>query len=167
MSWRELPDALVPDDDPLAFDHVATWSGSVIADPDHGWRMFYTGRSAREPVLRQRIGSVVSDDLLVWRREGDAPLEADPRWYEQVGDSTWGDEAWRDPWVLADPATGGWHMLVTARGQHAAVDDRGVVGHAVSADLRGWTVAEPGPPRAPASPSLRSRRWCRWTDAGC
>ena len=31
----------------------------------------------------------------------------------------WHDEAFRDPWVFADPAGDGWHMLVTARARTA------------------------------------------------
>jgi beta-fructofuranosidase len=88
VNWRELPDALVPAEDPLAFDHVATWSGSVIRDPQHGWRMFYTGRAAFKPVQRQRIGSAVSNDLITWRRDPLPAIEADPRWYEKWGDSS-------------------------------------------------------------------------------
>jgi beta-fructofuranosidase len=37
-------------------------------------------------------------------------------------------------------------MLITARGRHAEVDNRGVIGHAVSHDLAEWTVEEPYTP---------------------
>ena len=60
--------------------------------------MFYTGRSAVDPVQRQRIGSASSTDLLTWHRDSGTALEADTRWSEKWGDSSWGDEAWRDPW---------------------------------------------------------------------
>ena len=33
-------------------------------------------------------------------------------------DGNWHDEAFRDPWVLADPDGDGWHMLITARANH-------------------------------------------------
>ncbi len=146
-TWRELPDALVPADEDDAFDRVAIWTGSVVPDPAGGWRLFYTGRSAAAPVERQRIGSARSDDLITWHRDGAAVLEADGRWYEKWGDPAgsepgWGDEAWRDPWVFPDPDGARWHMLVTARGRTAPVHDRGVLGHAVSTDLRAWTVTE-------------------------
>ena len=45
----------------------------------------------------------------------DPLLEADPRWYEKYDGTAWFDEAWRDPWVFADPGGDGWHMLITAR----------------------------------------------------
>jgi beta-fructofuranosidase len=70
-------------------------------------------------------------------------VRADPRWYETLDSGAWREEAFRDPWVFADPGGDGWHMLVTARANHGPADDRGVVGHAWSADLRTW---EPRPP---------------------
>ena len=42
---------------------------------------------------------------------------------------------------MPDPDGDGWHMLITARAAHGPVDDRGVVGHAWSADLRTWNSA--------------------------
>ena len=35
--------------------------------------------------------------------------EADPTWYEMRGESTWPEQAWRDPRVFADPAGDGYH----------------------------------------------------------
>ena len=70
-------------------------------------------------------------------------LAADPRWYEKYSDGHWHDEAFRDPWVFADPDGDGWHMLITARANHGDAYDRGVVGHAWSADLESWELREP------------------------
>ena len=53
------------------------------------------------------------------------------------------DEAWRDPWVLADPDGDGWHMLVTARACDGPADQRGVIGHARSDDLIHWQAQPP------------------------
>jgi beta-fructofuranosidase len=36
-----------------------------------------------------------------------------------------------------------WHMLITARSIQGSPDDRGVIGHATSPDLRAWTVQPP------------------------
>src|SRR4029079_16341773 len=55
----------------------------------------------------------------------------------------WHDEAFRDPWVFADPDGDGWHMLITARANHGDAYDRGVVGHAWSADLETWELRQP------------------------
>ena len=142
-NWNLLPDALVPGDSP-AFDDIATWTGSVVSDGDGLWHMFYTGIAAEESGLVQRIGLATSGDLIRWNRHPDFEvLCADPRWYEKLGDSSWGNEAWRDPWVFRDPRGDGWHMLVTARSKFGEPDARGVVGHLVSEDLVNWHTTEP------------------------
>jgi beta-fructofuranosidase len=136
--WRLQPDALVHSDFP-AWDDRALWTGSVIRQPDERWRMFFTAISHAEEGRIQRIGTAVSDDLVTWTRSADNPLlEADPRWYEKHDPALWFEEAWRDPYVFADPGGDGWHMLVTAR-----AGGGGVVGHARSADLVRWEVLPP------------------------
>ncbi|WP_020076865.1 hypothetical protein [Cryocola sp. 340MFSha3.1] len=140
-NWTEHADALLPDDAP-AFDDLATWTGSVVRQDDGLWRMFYTAVSREDGGVAQRISSVVSDDLFTWRREpGRQVLEPDPRWYETAATRQWPDQAWRDPWVFHDG--GMWHMLITARSIQGSPDDRGVIGHATSPDLRAWTVQPP------------------------
>jgi beta-fructofuranosidase len=136
--WRLQPDALVHSDFP-AWDDRALWTGSVIRQPDGLWRMFFTAISHAEDGRIQRIGTAVSDDLVTWTRAADNPLlEADPRWYEKYDPAVWFEEAWRDPYVFADPGGDGWHMLITAR-----AGGGGVVGHARSADLLTWEVLPP------------------------
>jgi beta-fructofuranosidase len=142
-NWTLLADALVPGDTP-AFDDLATWTGSVIEGPDGTWHMFYTGCSRAEDGLVQRIGVATSTDLITWHKQPQSPiLTADPRWYEQLGDSDWRDEAWRDPWVFADPDGDGWHMVITARARTGPTDDGGVIGHARSTDLLHWQAQPP------------------------
>ena len=142
-SWTRLPDALTAGP-PGAFDDVATWTGSVVREADGRWRMFYTGVSAGRQGLVQRIGSAMSEDLVVWRKHPNNPLVvADRRWYELDGDDGAAGEEWRDPWVLPDPGGDGWHMLITARSAFGGADDRGVLGHAVSDDLVHWLVTSP------------------------
>jgi beta-fructofuranosidase len=142
-NWFQVADALASSEAP-AFDDLATWTGSVVRAPDGRWRMFYTGvRAVGGPTI-QTIGAATSADLEVWDRDPASPLVvADDRWYEKLADGTWREEAWRDPWVFPDPAGDGWHMLVTARANHGPVDDRGVIGHATSPDLRRWEVRPP------------------------
>ena len=75
---------------------------------------------------------------------GDGPiLEADPRFYEKLTAAAWPEEAWRDPYVLADPEGDGWHMLITARAREGEPAGRGVIGHARSADLVDWEIQPP------------------------
>ncbi|MCB0911368.1 MAG: family 43 glycosylhydrolase [Propionibacteriaceae bacterium] len=141
VNWAQVEDAIVHGE-PGEFDELATWTGSITRHPDGSWLMFYTG-AARAPSgsNMQRVGLATSPDLFTWTKQG-LLAEADPRWYEQL-DGGWHDWAFRDPWVLPDPDGDGWHMLVTARGNTGPVDERGVVGHAWSADLRSWEVREP------------------------
>lgn len=140
-SWELLPDALVAADVP-AWDDQATWTGSVAQSDDGGWHLFYTGVARAEGGLVQRVGVATSEDLISWHRQGDrALLEADPRWYEKLDAGAWFDEAWRDPWVFRHG--GRWHMLLTARAASGDPSGRGVIGHAVSEDLRAWQIRPP------------------------
>lgn len=143
-NWERVVDALVHGDAP-AFDESATWTGSVVRHPDGTWFMFYTGaRALNATVNIQTIGYATSTDLMHWDKSPDNPvLEADGRWYEKLEDGHWHDEAFRDPWVMPDPNGNGWHMLITARANHGPADDRGVVGHATSPDLRNWILQPP------------------------
>ena len=141
--WERVTDALVRSDAP-AFDDLATWTGSVIQHPDGTWFMFYTGAHMTPAGNRQQIGFATSTDLLVWEKSASNPiLSADPRWYETLIDEKWHDEAFRDPWVFPDAGGHGWHMLITARANTGPADDRGVIGHAWSPDLRDWELRAP------------------------
>lgn len=140
--WQVLDDALRPSAGP-AFDDLTTWTGSVVRDDEGLWWMFYTGTSRVEGSGVQRVGSATSRDLNRWTRVDRHPIEATAEWYEKRDPAAWYEEAWRDPWVFRDPAGAGWRMLVTARAPDGEPDDRGVVGHAVSPDLRAWTMTPP------------------------
>ena len=143
VHWERVVDALVRSDAP-AFDDLATWTGSVVRHPDGRWFMFYTGASLNDEGANvQSIGYAVSSDLYTWDKAPGPVLAADPQWYEKHSDGHWHDEAFRDPWVFADPDGDGWHMLITARANHGEAYDRGVVGHAWSADLETWELREP------------------------
>ena len=140
--WIQVGDALAAGDAP-AFDDLATWTGSVVRDGDRWW-LFYTGVTLVDDKIRQTIGAATSTDLQDWHKEPASPVvTADDRWYERLGGGAWHEEAWRDPWVYPDPDGDGWHMLITARANHGPDDDRGVIGHAHSPDLRQWTVGPP------------------------
>jgi beta-fructofuranosidase len=140
--WIQVSDALAAGDAP-SFDDLATWTGSVVRDGERWW-LFYTGVTLVDDKVRQTIGAATSTDLEDWHKEPTSPLvTADGRWYERLGGGDWHEEAWRDPWVFPDPDGDGWHMLTTARTNHGPDDDRGVIGHAHSPDLRHWEVGPP------------------------
>lgn len=141
--WQDHGPVLGPGA-PGAHDETATWTGSVVRGPDGVWRMFYTGARFLDAGGNvESIGVALSTDLHTWTKQGGPVCRADGRWYEKLADSTWPEEAWRDPWVFPDPAGDGWHMLITARADHGPADDRGVIGHATSPDLQEWTVGPP------------------------
>ena len=145
VNWEQVPDALVHGD-AGEFDQTATWTGSVIKGPEGDWFMFYTGTTQTpDGPLIQQVGLATSTDLIHWVKDPRNPLvQADSRWYETLGGAApWTDEHWRDPFVLADPGGNGWHLLITARANTGPYDDRGVIGHARSADLRNWDVQPP------------------------
>jgi sucrose-6-phosphate hydrolase SacC (GH32 family) len=142
-TWVQVDDVLAASDPP-AFDDLATWTGSVIRGRDRRWWLFYTGVTLVDDKIRQTIGAATSTDLETWHKDPASPLvTADDRWYERLGGGDWHEEAWRDPWVLPDPDGDGWHMLITARANSGPDDDRGVIGHAHSADLHRWAVGPP------------------------
>ncbi len=143
MNWEVLPDALAPSDSP-AFDSWTTWTGSVVRNDDGTWWMFYTGSSREDGGEIQRIGAATSQDLIVWEKvEGDALVEADGRFYELLDKSVWHDQAWRDPWVFRPSWDSKWHMLLTARSRTGNPLTRGVMGHAISENLKDWKVLPP------------------------
>jgi len=145
ISWTDLGPVLGPGE-PGDFDETATWTGCVVRGDDGLWRMFYTGSrflSADSSANIETVGVATSSDLHTWTKRTDAVAAADPAWYETLGTSAWPEQAWRDPWVFADPAGNGWHMLVTARSNSGDEMDRGVIGHATSSDLDSWVVQPP------------------------
>src|SRR4029453_6131296 len=142
-NWVHVGDVVAASEAP-AFDDRATWTGSVARGGDGRWWLFYTGVTMVDGKFVQTIGAATSSDLDVWEKQPASPLvTADGRWSERVSGGLWHEEAWRDPWVLADPEGDGWHMLITARANQGPHDDRGVVGHAHSPDLRRWEVGPP------------------------
>jgi beta-fructofuranosidase len=141
-TWQVLPDALRPGP-PGDWDDYTTWTGSVLRH-EALWHLFYTGTNRAEEGLVQRIGLATSPDLIHWDRYPENPiLVADSRWYELLDTKLWHDQAWRDPWVFRSSDTGDFHALLTARVNHGAADERGVIAHARSDNLLHWEVLPP------------------------
>lgn len=137
-AWTVVEDALAPAPT-RAWDDKSTWTGSVIKHDDR-WVMLYTGTSHAEDGLVQRVGLATSDDLHRWSRLPDPVLTAQPEFHEVLDLGMWHDQAWRDPWMYADPIDGHVHVFVTARDNVGDRYDRGVIGHARSRDLLTWEM---------------------------
>ena len=125
-------------------DATACWTGCVVSHEGR-WTMFYTGSRFLEGAAPnanvETILAAESTDLSTWQRRSQITVRADARWYELLHASEWREEAWRDPWVERDGHR--WVMYVTARANHGAIDDRGVIGYATSDDLETWSVQPP------------------------
>jgi beta-fructofuranosidase len=141
--WTVLDDPLPPS--PAgSWDDNARWTGSVLRDEaTDGWVMLYTGQSSRDALPVQRIGIATSRDLVAWEWSPEPLLEPDPRWYETAARRPRYVSTWRDPFLFADPSGEGYHALITARSVGGDATSGGVVGHAVSPDLRHWEVRPP------------------------
>jgi beta-fructofuranosidase len=171
--WDVLPDALGPGE-PGAWDDYTVWTGSIEPQsspsgaPLDGWRLLYTGTARGSGGLVQRIGMATSDDLVHWSRHAANPvLEPDHRLYESLRQGTWNEEAWRDPWLVRDAASGERHVLLTARAAHGPAATRGVIGLATADGRDRWQVREPvtrpgvyGHMEIPQLHRLPDGRWC-------
>ncbi len=139
-TWTDLGVALSPSSEP-AWDDKAIWTGSII-EHEGVYHWFYTALTHRDTA--QRIGLATSTDQISWNRyPGNPLLEANPQWYESADTSADGHVAFRDPWVIPDPAGSGWLMYITARAKDGPMDERGVIGLARSDDLIRWTLDGP------------------------
>jgi len=147
-NWTYLGTSLTPTGGDK-FDGLTTWTGSVIKDDDGLWHLFYTGVTAADNGLYQRIGHATSTDLHHWSRVGDGLCldmtgpNAD-LYEKEYMPGHWHDRAMRDPWVMKDPDGDGWLMYFTARAPGIAEPNAGgAIGFATSPDLKEWTLQPP------------------------
>lgn len=142
-TWEHKGTMFAPAATP-AWDDYTTWTGSVVRGDDGLWHLFYTGTCRAEEGMKQRIGHATSTDLHTWSRVGTGlTLDRDER-YEAYAPGHWHDQAFRDPWVMRDPAGDGWIMYFTARLPDVAEPNAGgTIGFATSPDLYAWTLQDP------------------------
>lgn len=106
-----------------------TGSGSVIADPKGGYRLYYTGyhpdRRPREVVMEARAATLQGP----WRKRPEMTFD---------GATDYDALDFRDPFVFWNPqAQAYWMLLATRKAGKAAI------GLYSSADLSGWTARPP------------------------
>lgn len=148
VDWTHLGTSFAPAAAP-AWDDKTTWTGSVVQDDAGLWHLFYTGTTAAECALYQRIGHATSTDMHNWTRVGDGMCLdlVGPNAFHYEKDHMvghWHDRAMRDPWVMRDPSGEGWLMYFTARvpGREEP-NEGGAIGFATSSDLKTWTLQPP------------------------
>lgn len=128
---------------PGKWDRTHVWAPTVI-ERDGLFYLFYTGVAdgPTGPSLYQRIGLAISTDLFNWNRVEDPVLTCDQvPW--AVCDSMNGNAAFRDPFVMADPADPArWLMLYSTTPESDPVSM--VAGLAASSgDFTQWTDLQP------------------------
>lgn len=107
-------------------------TGSVLY---HGGT-YYAFHAVRRYDWTQRLGIATSADSIHFTKHPVPPHADPPAGYDPTH--------YRDPFVFQDPATGQFHMLVTARREHEPIAALGgCLAHLVSDDLEQWQVIEP------------------------
>ena len=140
-NWTQAPPVLPAREN--GWDRTQIWAPSIV-EKDGVFFMFYTGVSTIPDTCSgwQRIGVATSTDLMEWNRM-DAPVLSCPMIPWTVCDSTSALTAFRDPFVMPDPAQPGhWLMYYST---FPSSDSLGmVVGVAESdGDLTQWSDRGP------------------------
>ena len=106
-----------------------TGSGSVVADPEGGYRLYYTGHNPearpKEVTMEARAETLAGP----WSKVPDTTFAGLP---------TYDELDFRDPFVFWNAEADAWWMLVTTR-----LEGDAAVGLYTSRDLGAWTAADP------------------------
>lgn len=140
-NWQHLAPVLTVRDS--AWDNLHVWAPSVI-ERDGVYYLFYTGVSSAPGQYNsyQRMGVATSTDLTTWNRV-DPPIYSCDQVPWAFCDSLEALNAFRDPFVMPDPAQPG-HFLMYYTGNLAHDSTRTVVGVAGSSgDLTQWSDIKP------------------------
>jgi beta-fructofuranosidase len=144
LQWRRVANALFISD-PGGWDDDMLWTMHVSPDPHHPgwWRMFYTGLTASERGLIQRVGLARSDDLYHWEKDtGEQwPLEIPGDHYEYSVDEGRNWVSFRDPFYIRHAGRG--FLLAAARSNEGPVIRRGCVSLAEETDPDVFEFREP------------------------
>ncbi len=140
-NWQQLAPVLTVRDS--AWDNLHVWAPSVI-ERDGVYYLFYTGVSDVPGLYNsyQRMGVATSTDLMTWNRV-DPPIFSCDQVPWAFCDSLEALNAFRDPFVMPDPAQPG-RFLMYYTGNLAHDSTRTVVGVAGSnGDLTQWSDIKP------------------------
>jgi hypothetical protein len=140
-NWQQLAPVITVRDS--SWDNQHVWAPSVI-ERDGVYYLFYTGVGDVPGLYNsyQRIGVATSTDLMTWDRF-DPPIYSCDQVPWAFCDSLEALTAFRDPFVMPDPAQPG-HFLMYYTGNLAHDSTRTVVGVAGSnGDLTQWSDIKP------------------------
>ena len=149
FTWEALPPVLACGG-PGEFDGFSIYHMDVFLE-EGKWFMHYTGLDKSGPGQQQVIGLATSDDGIHWEKHPANPiLRADPRWYEPAipreatyQEKDFGRLAFRDPFIIRNPAGPKYGMAVVARDAKQHPDVRGCLAWATSSDLVRWELQPP------------------------
>ncbi len=140
-TWQQLPPVLHVRDS--SWDQTHVWSPSIV-EQDGVFYLFYTGVISQPGSYStyQRIGVATSADLMQWNPM-DLPVYSCPQVSWSVCDSLQTDTAFRDPFVMADPAHPGHWLLYYST--YPVADSAGMVVAAATSDgdLTQWSDLGP------------------------
>lgn len=141
--WTQLP-PVVPVD-PTGWDNLHVWAPHIVQSGGLYW-MFYTGLTEKPGQFSdtQRIGVVVSSDLMTWNK-----ITVTPVWQNSGAPWAWWSPlrpamACRDPFVMPDPnAPGRWLMYYTATPESDTLATVVGVARSPGGDLTQWVDEKP------------------------
>src|ERR1051326_8153500 len=147
--WEELPPCFGCGA-PGEFDAYTIYHMGVYVHESR-WYMHYTGLDIPGSGQQQAIGLATSEDGIHWKKHPRNPvLRADLRYYEPAipQEATYqkkdfGRLWFRDPFVIRNPPTGEFGMIVMARDLKKHPDVRGCLSWATSKDLIHWESHPP------------------------
>ena len=128
---------------PNAWDNAKIWSPSIV-EVDSVYYMFYTGVTVQPGTYAfyQQVGLATSTDLMTWNRLDEPVMACDRVRWTYCNPLAYDGGEFRDPFVMQDPATGGWLMYYTARPSSSPNIFVGGMA-ASSGDLTQWENREP------------------------
>ena len=146
IHWEEHPDALKRGREEDSPDRENCWTGSIV-EHEGVFHLFYTGKNSRDPKGDQKVMHATSRDLITWTKRHEDTFYADGSiyWSKPINGPIddqliYHHQAFRDPEVFWNDATGDWRLLL-----HAALADGSAPAIALysSDDLKDW---KPEPP---------------------
>ncbi len=149
---------------PLAIACTEDWEGSICTGStffDGG--LYYGFYATRMPDRKEKLSLAISKDGITFEKTEPNPF-AGPE-----ASAGYGQKDYRDPFVFRDPASGEFHMLVTATREPYPLHRRGgCLARLTSRDLKTWQVQEPfiipgGPAGYPSIPECPDYfHWNGW-----